>query len=317
MYCGQSFEEKKIITRRRGIAVIILAVFMLSFFYSFRYETDKADKLVRAAEIEMERGNNYLQQVRSALLSFKEVPVEAVDHTHAEIMHVSQTKDAAESVLSTLDEALISFERAEKFLEKAENLRLPDWYHQYCTCTQETVNHCKTLCTLFKGLAAAYADYYAFAAYYLAGDLALLDLMSDLDRGNDNLEQGDYVFASAAYEAAVTHLNEAQHAYTTASTLIDLPYVTDSLTNLTHLERALDNLTEAARQLQLGNETHAQVLAALGITEIESVVLVGRLQLKHQLTEWYQQHIAAAITEAEQLEAEIRLLEQKAEALKP
>lgn len=317
MYCGESFEEKRGITRNQCIAVILLAVMALSLFYSVRYETDKADKLVRAAEIEMERGRTHLQQAKSTLLSFKDIQIEAVDHTNAELTYVLHAKEMAQRTLFTLEEASLSFERAETFLNNSENLRLSARYRQYCACTLQTVKECQTLCRTLHALAAAFTQYYGFAAHYLAGEVALLELMSDLDRGNDNLERGDLTFAFSAYESAVFHLKEAQHAYSTASDLIDLSYVTDSLTNLTHLERALDNLTEAARQLQLGNDAHAQILAALGVAEIESVVLVGRLQLKHQMTQWYQEHITAVIYEVEQIEAEIEALKQKTETLTP
>jgi HAMP domain-containing protein len=88
--------------------------------------------------------------------------------------------------------------------------------------------------------------------------------------------------------------------------------VNDFLSNLDNLEKALNNLSEAAHQLELGNVENATFLAALGITEVESAITVNKLQLKAQAAQWYKTHIGVYITEIEQIKSEIEELEKEA-----
>jgi predicted nucleic acid-binding Zn ribbon protein len=312
-FCGQHFEEEKKGTRNRIIAGFLIVVVGLSLFHFLQYETENADILVRAAAVEMQRGTELLQEAERAFYSLREVQVEATEHVHSEIVYADQSQERVKHILQNLDDALTYLERAEKFFSMCEDLALPGWYHHYVDLELQIVQEYKEYDHLLKEAAQNCDTYYEFAQYYLAGEQQLIDLLADMDRGNDNLEQEEYRFAVAAYESAVGHLVQAQKAYVKASKIIDLPYVDDFLSNLDSLEKALSDLSEAAHQLELGNVENAAFLAALGITEVESAMTINKLQLKIQAAQWYKTHISIYITEIEQVKSEIEELEKEAD----
>ena len=303
-------KTRYILSRKYVAAIFLGAVLVLSLVHFLQYETEDADTLVRAARKEMERGSELLHKVETELHTLREVQLEALDEVVSEKNYASQSKEVATSILIFLDEAEPHFEKAVEFLEKTEKLRLPGWYREYVNREKEITQIYNDYTTTLRTLAANVIMYYGFAEQYLTGEQLLINLMNDIDRGNDHLERGDYAFAFAAYESASDQAKEAQEAYKMASKMIDLPYISDFLSNLTYLERALFSLSEAAHQMELGNTEEASALAALGAKELASMIHVNRLQLKAQASEWYKTHVTEVEEELKKLQSEIEQLAQ-------
>lgn len=321
-YCGHSIKNEnengkepknnKVKKKRTHyvITLFLIAVITLSLFHFLQYETESADKLVRAAEKEVEKGSELLQKAEHELHTLREIQLEAKDRISSERDYISQSREKIHSILSHLDAAEPAFERAEAFLEKTEQLRLPGRYRQHVEVEKEIVQKYTEYCELVRTLCNNFTVYYTFSEYYLTGEQLFINLMGDMDRGNDNLEREDYTFACAAYDSALIQLKEAHTAYTTALNLIDLPYIHDLLSNLDYLERALYSLSEAAHQMELENVEHAAFLAALGEKEIESMTELDKLQLKTHITEWYTTNITDIFTKIDTLTTEIEALTQ-------
>ncbi len=325
-YCGQHFgkeeregkekRKERNMTRKHIAALFFVIILGFSLVYFLQYETEDADRLVRAARKEVERGSELLEKVEAELTTLKEIEFESADNINACKEYASQSKEKVQALLLTIDEASTFFDRAEEFLEKAEKLRIPSWYRQYVYLEKEIVAKYKEYVSILETVSTNCSVYYEFAECYFEGEQCMTGLMDDMDRGTDNLERGDYQFAVAAYETALQQIREAQKEYVSASKLIDLPYINDFLSNLSHMERALYSLSEAARQLDLGNVDEANLLASLGTKELESLVPVNRGQLKAQITDWYTTYIAEGFQHIEHLRSEIAELEREAEALR-
>jgi hypothetical protein len=316
-YCGYHTEEEKIETplplKKYVIASFLVIVVGLSLFYVMRYETENADKLVRAARKEVEKGSELLQKVESGLYPLRAVQVEAIDQISAEKNYASQSREGITSVLQYLDSAEPHFERAEAFLEKTEGMRLPDWYYPFIDTEKDIIQKHKEYTRVLRALCINSEMYYEFAELYLQGEQLVIDLMNDMDRGTDHLESGDYTFAFAAYDSALQRAKEAQELYRAASKIIDLPYINGLLLNLNYLERALYNLSEAAHQMELGNTEEASFLAALGTNEVSSMIHMNKLQLKIEVTEWYKNNVTDLFNKLSNLQSEIEELEKEQE----
>ena len=319
IYCGhrignekQNENEDKKQKKRTNyvIALFLVAVITLSLFHFLRYDTESAEKLVQAAKKEVERGSELLQKAELEFYTLREIQLEAADHISPERNYASQSREKVHSILLDLDAAEPAFIRAEEFLEKTERLRLPGWYRQYVDLQKEIVQKTKEYCTLLRTLSNNFTVYYTFAEYYLSGEQLMVNLMNDMDRGNDHLEREDYTFACAAYDSALAQLKEAQRVYTTAVNLIDVAYMHDLLSNLNYLERALYTLSEAAHQMEMENVETATFLADMGEKEIESMVSMNKLQLKTQITEWYKSNITNIFEKIDALKSEIEELNQ-------
>ncbi|MBU7022919.1 MAG: zinc ribbon domain-containing protein [Theionarchaea archaeon] len=315
-YCGEDFSPKRRfpVDKIAGLAVVV--VLGMSVVYFMDYETADADNLVRAALKEMQNGNEILQTVESELRGAEEIQFESEDHTKSELEYVEKTKEEIQRVLPLLEDASSSYERAEAFLASCEGLRVPGWYHEYVRIQLKIVSAQKEIGAALQKAGESYVMYYEFASYYLGGEQRLLTVMTDMNRGNDNLEMKDYQFAFTAYESAIENLIEAEEAYIAAAKIIDLPYIDNSLTNMGHLEKALDSLSEAARQLEMGNTGNASLLAELGTQEMGLLVDVNKMQLKMQVSDWYKMHITNEMQEVQELNQTIKELEEEAESLK-
>ncbi|MBU7010665.1 MAG: hypothetical protein HXS46_08235 [Theionarchaea archaeon] len=305
---------KKIPIDGKYIIVFLFAIVLgLSSFHFLQYETEKADRLIKAAAREINNGSELLHTVETDLRSEREIQFTAVDNFNLEREYAGQCAETVHTLLPLLDEASAYFEHAEEFLEKAKTLKLPHHYHQYINLETTLLKTYTEYDEALRTLCTNYLLYYQFADHFLTGEQLLLELTDDMDRGNDNLESGTYQFAAAAYESALQQLKNAQKAYEHASKILDLPYMDDLLSNIVHMERALYNLSEAARQLELGNVDQANLLAALGSEEIESVTTVTKLQLKIQATQWYAEHITALIEDIDEVKSEIEELKTETE----
>ncbi len=304
---------KKIPVNGKYIVLIFIIVLGLSSFYFLQYETEKADRLTKAAAREINNGSELLHKVEADLRLLREIQFTAVDNVNSEREYAGQCTETVRTLLPLLDEASAHFEHAEAYLEKAKTLRLSHHYHQYISLETTRLKTYTEYDDALHTLCTNYLLYYQFAAQFLTGEQLLLELTDDMDRGNDNLESGAYQFAAAAYESALQQLTDAQKAYERASKILDLPYMDDLLSNIAHMERALHNLSEAARQLELGNVDQANLLAALGSEEIESVTTVTKLQLKIQAAQWYAEHITALIEEIDEMKSEIEELKTETE----
>lgn len=302
-YCGQRIEKGK--RNKKVIAFFLVAVLGLSLLYFLQYETEDADTLVKAAKKEMERGRENLMKVESQLRTFDEMQFETTDSIQNQTDSASQQQDKVQALLPLLDEAEASLGRAEKFLEKTHNLRLPSSYRQSVNKETEQVHAYREYVTALRTLATHYATYYSFAEHYFAGEQYLFNLMVDTDRGNTNLESGDYTFAYAAYGSALQQLTKAREEYVAASKLIDFSFMSNLLSDLDHLEKALYNLSEAAHQLELGNTENANFLAALGTKEAQLIEAADKSQLKAQISQWYTLQIEGMIKKIETLKREI------------
>lgn len=317
-YCGYHKEEEKNETpfplKKFGIASFLIIVVGLSLFYVTRYETDDADKLVRAARKEVEKGSDLLQKVESELYPLRAVQVEASDQISAEKNYASESRVCITSVLQYLNAAEPHFERAEAFLEKTEGMRLPGWYYQYVDTEMDIIQKHKEYTRVLRTLCINSEMYYEFAELYLQGEQLVIDLMNDMDRGTDHLESEDYTFAFAAYDSALQQAKEAQEVYRAALKIIDLPYIDGLLSNVNYLERALYNLSEAAHQMELGNTEEANFLAALGTNEVSSMIHMNKLQLKTEVTEWYKNNVTDLFNELSSLQSEIEELKKEQES---
>ncbi|MBU7014044.1 MAG: zinc ribbon domain-containing protein [Theionarchaea archaeon] len=315
-HCGLDFRPKKRLPVDKIAAFAVMIVLGISAVYFMNYETEDADNLVRAALKEMQRGDEILQTVEGELFGAEEVQFESENHTRSELEYVEKMKGDVQCLLPLLEDASSSFERADTFLASCEELRLPGQYHEYVELQLKIVSTRKECCDVLQTVSESYVMYYEFAACYLEGEQLLLTVMTDMNRGNDHLEMKDYQFAFTAYESAIENLTDAEKAYTAAARVIDIPYIDDSLTNMEHLEKALDSLSEAARQLEMGNTENASLLAELGIRELGSLTEVNRLQLKLQVADWFEMYIAEKLRKAQELNLVIKELEDKAEPLK-
>ena len=313
-YCGQQIEQQKRGIRKHFIAIFLIAVVALSLFHFLRYDTERADKLVRAATIEMERGNGKLQEVESTLHTLREVKFDAPDSIPREKTYAFQSRESISHVLPHLDESMVFFERAEELLKRTDSFDLPARYQQYVATEMEVVQRYKEYVTALRTLCDNLLLYYEFAEHYCSGEHSMTSIMKDMDRGNDNLERGDYDFAAAAYELCLHQLQIAQEEYTHASKAIDFSYITDLISNLTHLERALHDLSEAAHQMDQEKMDLASLLAELGAEEGQLIVRMDRLQLKTQIAEWYALHVTDIMKKIDALKAEIETLQEEAEA---
>jgi tetratricopeptide (TPR) repeat protein len=315
-YCGEDFSPRKRFPADKIAGLAVVVVLGVSAFYFMNYETEDADNLVRAALKEMQNGNEILQTVESELRGAEEIQFELEIYTKSELEYVEKTKEEIQGVLPLVEDASSSYERAETFLTSCEGLRLPGWYHEYIRMQLKIVSAQKEYGAVLQKAGESCVTYYEFASYYLEGEQLLLTVMADMNRGNDNLEMKDYQFAFTAYESAIENLTEAEKAYSAAAKIIDLPYVDDSLTNMGHLEKALDSLSEAAHQLEMGNTENASLLAELGIQEMGSLIEVNKMQLKMQVSDWYKMHITDEMKKAQELNQTIKELEEEAESLK-
>jgi tetratricopeptide (TPR) repeat protein len=315
-YCGVDFSPKKRLPADKITGLAVVVMLGVSAVYFMNYETEDADNLVRAALKEMRNGDEMLQTVEGELRGTEEIQFESENHTKSELEYVVKTKGEIQRALPLLEDASSSYERAETFLTSCEGLRLPGWYHEYIRMQLKIVSTQKEYGAVLQKAGESYILYYEFASHYLEGEQLLLTVMADMNRGNDHLEMKDYQFAFAAYESAIENLNEAEKAYSAAAKTIDLPYVDNSLTNMGHLEKALDSLSEAAHQLEMGNTENASLLAELGIREMGSLIEVNKMQLKMQVADWYRMHITDEMKKAQELNQTVSELEEKAESLK-
>jgi hypothetical protein len=317
-YCGlyvveDNGKEKKL-TRKHGAALFLILIVGGSLFHFFQYETESADRLVRAARKERETGSELLQTVEAELKSLREVQLETQDHFLSEMNYASQSRERIRTVLLSLDAAVPALERADIFLEKCEELRIPDWYRSSVELEQEIVQKYREYCSVLEILSSNYSDYYKFAEYFLEGEQLMVSAMDNMDRGNDHLERGDYTFAYAAYQTARDQVIEAQTAYGAAVTVVDLSYLHDLISNVDHIKRALSSLSEAAHQMDMQNTEQASLLTALGMQEMELLVELNRLHLKMQVAQWVDTTITAYIEQLEQLQSEIEQGEKEAAA---
>ena len=323
-YCGHQFgkesgngkRKKRRITRRHIAAFFVVILLGIFLFYFLQHETETADRLVRAAQKEVEKGVEILQEVERELYTLREIQFENVDNINSERDYALQSREKVQLLMPRLDEASVFFERAEAFCEKVEELSLPGWYRQYINVETEIVKTYAEYCTALKTISTNLIVYYEFSEHYLLGEQLLANLMDDMDRGNDNLERGEYGFAVAAFETALEQIRKAQEEFAAASKMIDLQYMTDFLSNVICMERALYNLSEAARQLELGNVDQANLLASLGTKELESLNPVNKVQLKTQISQWYAGYITEEFHRIEQLKYQGAELENEAEALR-
>ncbi len=302
-YCGQHIEKGK--RNKKVIAFFLVVVLGLSLLYFLQYETENADTLVKAAKKEIERGREHLMKVESQLRTFDEMQFETTDSIQNQRDSASQQRDKVQALLPLLDEAEASLGRAEKFLEKTQNLRLPSSYRESVNQETEQVNTYREYVAALRTLATHYATYYSFAEHYFAGEQHLFNLMVDMDRGNTNLESDDYTFAYAAYESALQQLTKARGEYVAASKLIDFSFMNNLLSDLDHLEKALYNLSEAAHQLELGNTENANFLAALGTKEAQLIEAADKYQVKAQVSQWYALQVRGMVQKIETLKREI------------
>ncbi len=313
-YCGQLLnpkngkETKEKRKREITLLAIFLAVVIVSLFHFFYYETDDADTLINASEKEIERGKSLLQSVEQGLLALNQVQFETTSYS-SEKEYASQSQEKVEALLPGVDEALTSFEKAEEFLEKAQTLRLPGDYYKRIGLEMRRVEKYTDYAETLREMGTSLLLYYGCAVNYLSGEEQVLNLMADLDRGNDNLEGKDYQFAVTSYESALVHLEEARNYYLAAFNLIGLSYASDLLSNLDYMEGALDNLSEAAKKLQLENTDYANMLAAQGIEEMALMKPLAGAQLRSEIDTWYSTRITALIMKIAEIKAEIEELE--------
>ncbi|MBU7039812.1 MAG: zinc ribbon domain-containing protein [Theionarchaea archaeon] len=315
-YCGVNFTPRDKFPADKVAALAVVVLLGASAVYFMNYKIEDADTLVRAALKEMREGDEILQLVEGRLNAAEDIQFESDSHSKSEWEYAVRTKGEIQRLLPLLEDASSSYERAATFLVSCKGLRLPGWYHEYVETQLEIVSIRREYCDVLSEVSESYIMYYDFASCYLDGEQLLLAVMVDMNRGNDHLETKDYQFAFAAYESAIESLTNAEKAYIAAARIIDISYIDDSLTNLEHLEKALDSLSEAAHQLEIGNTEHASLLAELGIQEMSSLIEVNKLQLKREVAAWYEMHITEKQGKAQQLRQAIEELEEKAESLR-
>jgi predicted nucleic acid-binding Zn ribbon protein len=311
-YCGHTLKKEKKINRNLIIVFLLAGILVVSLFFNFfQYETENADTLIRAFEKEIDNGSTLLQKAESGLQSLREIQIETIENIRSERDYASQSMEKISIILADARKAETAFERADTFLKRTDDLRLPGWYRQYVNGEKEVLHLYTEYKKTLETISTNYLVYYGFAEHFLAGEQLLVSVMDDIDRGNDHLERGDYTFAKAAYRSASDLLIGAQKEYTAASKLLDLPYITDFLSNVNHLQRALDHLKEAAHQMELENVDEASLLVTLGMQEMQSLTGVNKLQLKIQAANWYQSTIMQEFETLDALKSEIEELEKE------
>ena len=311
-YCGHTLKKEEKINRNLIIVFLLVGILVISLFFNFfQYETEQADVLIRAFEKEIDNGNTLLQKAESELQSLREIQMETIENIRSERDYASQSMEKISIILEDVRTAETAFERADTFLKKTDDLRLPGRYRQYVSREKEVIQLYTECTKTLETISANYLVYYGFAEHFLAGEQLLISVMDDIDRGNDHLERGDYTFAKAAYRSASDLLIGAQKEYTAASRLLDLPYINDFLSNVNHLQRALDHLKEAAHQMELENVDEANLMVTLGIQEMQFLTGVNKLQLKIQAANWYQSNVMQGFKTLDTLKSEIEELEKE------
>ena len=309
-YCGIQLKKKNS-NRTLYIGLSIIVLVGLSLFYFLKYDTDEADIMILAAQREMEKGISLVRETEEDLNSLREVHHEIIDHAMKEREYASRSAEMMLSASIRLEEAAYSFERAESFYSKCQSLHLSNQKDEYLDLELQLVAVYREYVSILSELCHNYITYYQFSVPYLAGEQLLVTILSDMDRGNDHLEGEDYTFAVAAYEAALRKLGLLTEEYTQAHEVLQLQYTGDFLSNLEHLENALNDLRDAARQLEEGNVVLANFLALEGMNEVQSFLNINQSAFQTQMASWYRIHITELQEKKTVLSRQIRTLEEK------
>ena len=299
-----------------GIAIAAIVIVVLGFvgLTFLGYETDKANDLVDMANGEIERGNDFLDNAVSVKLGeFKEInfDVETESGINQEIGNASQWRQDAFGLKTTVGRVKDHFEKAKDYYEETEELRLPEWYHDYIELKVQALEKDLERMDKIGVLLDNYVLYYGFAESYLRGEDMLMDVEDDLDEGNSHLQNGDFSDAVSSYRNALSKLRDSQEEFSAAGEIIDLDFLDDLDEYLDGLDSALGSLVQATQFLNLGNLLQANTLLDNANIELASLEL-AESEMEEGLDLWYEQNIEGLIDEIERLLEEIRELEEEA-----
>jgi len=310
-YCGFQYRKKNPHYRTTIISFSIIFIVGLSLFYFLRYDTDESDIMIQAAGREMEKGISIVKETEENLSLLRDVHHEIIDHAMVEREYASRSAELLRSAIVRLEEAAYSFERAKTFYTRCQSLHLSKQRNEYLDLELQLVTAYEEYVSILTELYQNYAIYYQFSVPYLTGEHLLVTILSDMDRGNDHLEGENYTFAAAAYESALRKLELLNQEYTQAHAILQLQYTSDFLSNLEYLERALNDLLDAAHQLEEGNVAIANFLALQGMNEVQSFLHINQSAFQTQMALWYHTHITDLQEKKTVLSRQIRALEEK------
>jgi len=315
--------KKEIPRKKKGkliaaiVVVAIAAVGLLAGLTFFGYDTDEANGLVEKANQEILSGNNLLENTVSPKIGeFREVnlDVDSESEINEEIGNISGWKQDALRLKTTIGQVKDHFEKAKEYYEDTKELRLPSWYTEYIDLKVKALEKDLERMGRIEGLLDNYVVYYGFAEGYLRGELALSDVMDEVEEGNSHVNNGNYSAAADSYRDALSELRDSQGYFGEAGELIDLDFMDDLEDYLEGLDSALEALMQAVEFLNLGNFLGADTLLDSANLELDALELPAS-SAEEGLELWYDSNIEGLMEEIEDLLEEVTELEEEAREL--
>lgn len=297
-----------------AVVVVVLGFVGMTFF---GYATDEANDLVDLANQEISRANDLLNNsVSPKLAEFREVnfDLESESGINQEINTVTGWRQDAQQMKTTVGMVKNHLGKAKGYYEDAEKLRLPSWYKEYLGLKVKALEKDLKRMEKIEELLGNYMLYYGFAESYLRGELALTDVMDEIDEGNSYLDDGNYSAAADSYRDALQELRDSQEEFAAAGEVIDLGYLDDLDGYLEGLDSVLEALMQAAEFLNLGSLFQADALVNSANAELNLLEL-PETSIGEELASWYGLYIDGLIEEIEDLLEEVKELEEEAREL--
>ncbi|MBU7032862.1 MAG: hypothetical protein HXS53_10045 [Theionarchaea archaeon] len=300
-----------------ALVAVICIVAVFSYLTFFSYEVEKANELVNKANREIQNGNNLLTtSISPKIADFREISfdLEAAE-LESEIQYARTSAQNAQQLMNTIPAIQGNFRKARDYFLETEDLRLPQWYHDYIDLKVKALDKDLERVSNLGELLTNYTLYYGFAETYLQGGDELQALMDELEEGLEKVEDGNFSSATTAFQSALSHLRESTAQFTAADEFISLDSLDELLDQMEQIDSALEALSDATRLLSTGDIPQALNLLGLADSELDGLGEAPTALLKDQISSWYDQNIEGLLSDIQQLLTEIQALEQEAQEL--